>query len=372
MARRVRLRRRDRRARRDRTPYPAALGIGAAAILALAPLPAAWVDRWFSGGAYAVLQPALTSAASLLPVALLDLLVAGAAVWLGLAIVRIVRARGARVGELGTQVWRTLALAAIVYLVFLGLWGLNYRRPPITARLDYQASRVTPDAVASLARQSVRELNRLHPRAHEALAAAPGLEAVRLRLVPGFVRAQRAVGMEWAAAAGRPKHPLVSPFFGWAAIDGMINPFGLEVLLNPELLPVERPAALAHEWGHLAGWARESEASYLAWLTCQAGDEAAQYSGWLALYWHLRADLPQAARAEIEQALAAGPREDLAAIAARVTGGHAIVQQASWQAYDRFLKANRVEEGVGSYSEVVRLVVGTRAESFAAGVSSPR
>ena len=360
MARRVRLRRRDTRARRGRVPYPAALGVGAAAVLALTPLPPAWIDRWFSGGVYAAMQPVVTSTASLLPVALLDLLVLGAACWVGLAAVRVVRARGSRVRELGTQVWRTLALAAIVYLVFLGLWGLNYRRPSITSRLDYQASRVTPDAVASMARQSVRELNRLHPRAHALLAAAPGLEAVRLQLAPAFVRAQRAVGMDWAAAPGRPKHPVVSPFFRWAAVDGMINPIGLEVLLNPGLLPVERPAALAHEWGHLAGWARESEASYLAWLTCQAGDEAAQYSGWLALYWHVRADLPPAVRAAIEQALAAGPREDLAAIAARVTGGHPLVQQASWQAYDRFLKANQVEAGVGSYSEVVRLVVGTR------------
>jgi hypothetical protein len=72
----------------------------------------------------------------------------------------------------------------------------------------------------------------------------------------------------------------------------MINPFGLEVLVNPDLVPIERPFVVAHEWGHLAGWARESEASLVGWTTCMEGDETAQYSGWLSLFLHLRAMFP--------------------------------------------------------------------------------
>lgn len=363
MARQVRLRRQTRRAERGLTRLFPLLAVVGAALLAAVPLPSAWVERWFSTGIYAVVQPLVSSVTSLLPVALLDLLLLAAAVWVARAVVRVVRARGHRLRELGVQLRRVVVLGAAVYLVFLAMWGLNYRRPPITARLDYSAARVTSDAVTALAREAVRELNRLHPSAHAALAASPGLEAVRLRLAPAFVQAQRAIAMDWTAAPARPKHPLVAPFFRWAAVDGMINPLGLEVLLNPDLLPVERPAALAHEWAHLAGWARESEASYLAWLACQRGDEAAQYSGWLALYWYLRADLPPTVRGGIERELAAGPRDDLNAIAARVTGAHDLVQQASWQAYDTFLKVNRVEEGVESYSEVVKLVVGTKPKA---------
>lgn len=365
MARQVRLRRRPRRAERGRTRLLPILAVVLAALLAAVPMPPVWVERWFSTGIYAAVQPLASSATSLLPVALLDLLLLAAAVWVALAIARIVRARGQRLRELGVQLWRAVALGAAVYVLFLAMWGLNYRRPPITARLDYSDSRVTSDAVTALAREAVGELNRLHPSAHAALSASPGLEAVRLRLAPAFGQAQRAIAMDWTAAPARPKHPLVSPFFRWAAVDGMINPLGLEVLLNPGLLPVERPAALAHEWAHLAGWARESEASYLAWLACQRGDDAAQYSGWLAIYWYLRADLPPAVRGGLERELAAGPRDDLNAIAARVTGANALVQQASWQAYDSFLKVNRVEEGVESYSEVVRLVVGTKDTSGA-------
>ena len=52
---------------------------------------------------------------------------------------------------------------------------------------------------------------------------------------------------------------------------------------SSDLLEVERPFVIAHEWGHLAGYADESEANYIAWLTCMRGDEGAQYSAWLAL-----------------------------------------------------------------------------------------
>ena len=46
----------------------------------------------------------------------------------------------------------------------------------------------------------------------------------------------------------------------------MTDPFLLETLLAPDLLDVERPFVIAHEWAHLAGYADESEANFVAWL----------------------------------------------------------------------------------------------------------
>jgi hypothetical protein len=64
----------------------------------------------------------------------------------------------------------------------------------------------------------------------------------------------------------------------------------------------------------------------------------------------------------VNAALGDGPREDLAAIALRLTRVQPAVARASWATYDRFLKANRVPEGVRSYDDVVRLVVGSVAD----------
>jgi hypothetical protein len=247
--------------------------------------------------------------------------------------------------------------------VFLAFWGLNYRRQPITTGLDFDRARVTPAEVDLASRRAVAELNHLHQDAHADLRTSPTLAAMRVRLAPAFAAAQRALGRDRMATAGRPKISMLSPFFRWATVDGMINPWGLEVIVNPEVLPVEQPFVIAHEWGHLAGWARESEASYVGWLTCREGDAAARYSGWLSLYWHLRGALPRDRRTAIEVDLQAGPRRDLAAIAARLARAHPLLQQASWQTYDQFLKANRVDDGVKSYDEVVTLILGTASDA---------
>ncbi len=64
---------------------------------------------------------------------------------------------------------------------------------------------------------------------------------------------------------------MLTPFFTWAGVTGMMNPFGLETIVHPDLLPFERPFVLAHEWAHLAGHADEAEASAVGWLACMNG-----------------------------------------------------------------------------------------------------
>jgi hypothetical protein len=65
----------------------------------------------------------------------------------------------------------------------------------------------------------------------------------------------RDLQVAWQPVLPHPRHTLVDFYFRWAGIDGLTNPFGLEVVLNSRLLDVERPAVLAHEWAHVAGGA---------------------------------------------------------------------------------------------------------------------
>ena len=337
-------------------PAAVALAVGAW----LAPLPPGAVDRLYSRGLYSAFQPLVTSGSGLVPFALLDLLLGAAILWLCARVVGIARRPAANRRRASVALAADLTtLAAAAYLVFLGMWGLNYRRPPITAALDFDRRRVTSPAVEAFAERAVHEINALHRSAHADPSALATWSAVRVNLAPAFARAERDLGMKRLAAAGRPKVSLLSPFFRWASVDGMVNPFGLEVIVNPDVLPVERPFVVTHEWGHLAGWARESEASYLAWIACLEGDPAARYSGWLSLYLHLRGAVSRKRLGGLDRALEGGPRADLAAIRARLSRAQPVVQRASWRAYDQFLKANRVPEGVASYDEVVTLVLGT-------------
>ncbi len=319
----------------------------AAIALALVPLPAPGVERWYSRGVYPPLQRALTGASNLVPVALLDI-AAAALLVVGLAGLWRAAGWGARMRWLAV---RLLVSAAVVYVVFLAIWGLNYRRERLEDKVAFDGSRITREALMRLANEAVARANARYEAAH---ARAPDASSIER----AFHDTVAALGSPGPTRVGVPKTSVLSVFFRLAAVDGMTDPWFLEIILNPDLLPVERPFVLAHEWAHLAGYAHESEANFVAWLACLRGDALAQYSGALATYDHALASLSRQDRRVI-QALEAGPQADRSAIADRYRRASPLVREASREMYDSYLKANRVEEGIAAYGAVVRLMLGT-------------
>jgi len=341
---------------RRRAAWAAVCAVAAAA--ALVPLPARWIESWYSRGLYPALQRVLTTISNLSPFPLLDaLLLTGVAV-ITIAAYRALRARGWR--GLGNLLGTLVCAAAVVYLVFLATWGLNYRRLPLTSKLAFEPSRITRAAAADLAARTVRSLNQLYAAAHSG-------ETDLARLSAAFHSAERALATAGRGAAnagspatvlGHPKSTLLGGYFHYTSVAGMTDPFFLETLIASDLLEVERPFVIAHEWGHLAGYADESEANYIAWLTCMRGDERAQYSAWLALLGNVQ---PFLAKGE-GPVLDIGPRIDVYAIRYRYTRTSPVLRAAARETYDRYLKANRVERGIESYGAVLQLILGTELD----------
>ena len=332
------------------------LAVGAA----LAPVPQRWIELWYSRGIYPAIQRVLTTISNVSPYPLFDLLCLAAVAAMAVATYRAVRARGWTRGSLHA-VATLVCSAAIVYLVFLATWGLNYRRLPLTAKLDFDAARIMRPSAGDLAAETVRSLNQLYAAAHRG-------ETDLAHLATAFHSAERALSAsartatdnEWSGTVlGRPKSTLLGGYFHYTAVAGMTDPFFLETLLASDLLDVERPFVIAHEWGHLAGYADESEANYIAWLTCLRGDERAQYSAWLALLGTVQPFLPKAGGPVLD----IGPRIDVYAIRYRYTRTSPVLRAAARETYDRYLKANRVERGIESYGAVLQLILGTQRDA---------
>lgn len=330
-------------------------GLAAAALLA--PIPAPLVERLYSSALFPLVQRTATAASNLTAVAWLDLfiviVVAGvalrtrrdAAKW---PLARVVRRLAGRL----------VSVAAVVCLAFVLLWGLNYRRTPLRDKVAYQPSRITVDAAAALARETVTRVNVLHAQAHA--AGWPAADAVDPALAESFRRTLPAVGVTAATVPGRPKRSMLDLYFRRAGVAGMTDPFFLETLVASDILPFERSHVVAHEWAHLAGVTDEGEANFVGWLTCVRGTPAHQYSGWLFLYSEVLAGLPRDRAQPISAQLSAGPRADLQAMRDRTLRNvNPRVSGAGWLVYDQFLKANRVEAGTASYAQVVQLVLGT-------------
>ena len=341
------------------------VGIVATALAAaVVPIDPGLVEGWYSTGIYPHVQRALTPLSNLVPFAWLDVLTVTAAAVLFAVLVRAVwRARRKKTWR---PVWQALAqlttASAVIYLAFLAVWGLNYRRVSMMDRLVVDRGAPSSEAVLELGLTAVGQLNTLYSAAHaQGWRTAPWRDH-ELQAAYGSVLTHLSDAR--IAVPGRLKWSIYGPYFRWASVDGMVNPFGLEAIGNPDLLPFERPFVAAHEWAHLAGYADESEANLVGWLTCVRAGAPSAYSGWLFLYWEVASEVGAADRKRLSAALAEGPQRDVAAIVARLRRGQvAMVRNASWQVYDQYLRANRVEQGVRSYGAVITLLLRARFDA---------
>jgi hypothetical protein len=263
-------------------------------------------------------------------------------------------------------------VVSLGYLWFIAAWGANYRRAPMTDLVDFDAARVTPGAVVALNEVAIGELQRLRPGLPADLRDWPDRRRMAAGMHAALSRGTTLLGLPAPIVPGRPKTSLLDPYFTRAGVSGMTDPFFLETLLASNLLPFEVPAVLAHEWGHLAGLARESDASFFGIVVCLQGGESARYSAWLDVFART---LPARGREDRRAAVARlpeGVRADLRAMAERSARDQVrAVSEAAWRTYDTYLRAQRVESGVRNYGEVVRLLAGTRFESGWAPVLRP-
>jgi hypothetical protein len=320
-----------------------------------AAIPAATIEHVYANGAFAWMNATFVPLSNAVPFAVgdLEVLVALAAL-IGGWVVGLRRARGSRLRAVALLLAHTAAFAAAIVIAFNLLWGWNYRRQPVAARVDYQASRVTPASVSAFADRIAGLLNHDVGAAHARMRTESTAD-MRAELARDFLPVVARLGDTWPVAVTVPKTTIAERLYELAGVGGQYDPFAFETLLNASFLPFEIPRALAHEWSHAAGFGDEGDANLIGTLAClRSSDPLIRYSG---AYWTY-GELPEADRRRLHLAPAvladfkAGNERFLRYYDPRLF-------TISWSFYDRYLRANGVAGGVVSYSRFIRLLVGT-------------
>ncbi len=326
------------------------------AVMAM-PWPSWLIEAVYSRRIYPLVQRAMTGASNRVGWAIIDVLITAAA----LSVLWRLWRTFTQAREIGIVwgVWeltrRLLRTSALLGLVFLAVWGLNYRRVPLettlrgatSATLSAADIRALADAAAAGSRVTRPPDEGGGDRSYASVAA---------RLTGPFQQALQHLGMP-AVAIGRPKSSVVlTPFFTAAGVTGMVNPLVLESIVHPDLLPFERPMVLAHEWAHLAGFADEADASALGWLACTLGDLDLVYSAHVFVVIETAGAMPRSGWRDVRAQLDPGVIRDLDALTARLTKQQPLVRDTAFKVYDGYLRSNRVADGVQSYSRVLRVL----------------
>jgi hypothetical protein len=265
-------------------------------------------------------------------------------------IVRFARSRGRRVADVVSLVLSIAALIGVYAMWFELGWGWNYARPPLEARIRFDASRINPKNATALREQAMQQLNALAFAAH---VAPHTLDIAQLRA--SWLPVVQRAGDRWVPQTGAPKLTIADPFMMATGTSGFINPLTLNVQLASDLFWFERPFDLAHEWSHDAAYAREDEANYFGILTClRSRDPAVRYAGWFALFLYL----PQE-RHYPRKAFSPLVWRDFAALRQRDSRHiNVLLAHWTWRTYNVYLKSNRIAAGIANYDEVTRLMLG--------------
>jgi hypothetical protein len=335
--------------------WVAAPVIGLAAVFA--PLPPLYVEQFYSRDLYPLLQRTLTTLSNLAPFAILDVLIAAALLLVLYRTVRLLMVAFAR-GPFDAAwegIRRVLRAVGVTLMAFALLWGFNYRRVPLEETLP--KTELVPESVESLQALIVEANNlaaRIRPQVDEDISFAEASEVLEDPMNVALEELSRRP----LAPRGHPKSSvLLSPFFTLAGVNGVLNPFALESIVHPDLVPVERPFVLAHEWAHLAGHGDEAEANAVGWLACMKGPPTLAYSASLFLIMEAAGRLPGPARTRALDRLDARIRADISLISRRMLLQNPHVQRAATRVYDEYLHANGVKEGVASYGLALRLLL---------------
>lgn len=302
--------------------------------------------------------------------------------FLGLALLAFVARKAVRgirrlrSGEPGRRVllegaeWAS-GLAGVLLVLFYPLWGLNYARAPLEARLamtlDERLGAVELVALTTVAAHRTNEAYRTLHEGREDVGGA----------TDGFVdrvATSQALEVGWARVAGpldlgpvatRRYGPVktlgVTTLIDLLDIAGLYIPYTGEANVSGAQPDLSFPAVAAHEQAHQRGIARENAATFAGVLAAiHTEDPMARYSGWARILRSLQSDLVRTdgeAWAEIRSTLHPGVVRDWRDYLEYLRESRSVAAPIVEATNDAYLRAHGVPGGIESYGRVTTLLV---------------
>lgn len=316
------------------------------------------IEKYYSTGIYPYISWAERILFGWIPFSVGDLLYGSALIWAIWHLVKFIKLwRSRSLTRLSFLRFgkRLLQIILVIYISFNWLWGFNYSRLGSAYQMQLQFEKYSTEELERLADTLT---TRMLPHLNDSAAFLPFD-----KLSPLTKECELAYGnaakdfpfLKYRVASVKP-HTLYS-IGNYIGFLGYLNPFTAEAQMNTTVPVVLKPAVLCHEMGHQLGYASESEANFIAFITCKKSNNPAfLYSIYYDMYSYAISDL------YIRDSLQA--RQRLDSLPPKIKRDRLAVRQffrkyknpvspfIDWF-YDKYLKLNSQPKGRESYNEVV-------------------
>lgn len=260
--------------------------------------------------------------------------------------------------------FRTLAYASILYIIFMVVFGLNYHRPSVRTHLDLEKTLYEKESLMEMNEALIEKANSLRAQVAEDEKGVFLLEMEKSELFEKALESYDAFSGEYPVYQGTygpAKGVFLSEYMNYTGITGVFMPFTGEANVNTKGPDLLFPATVLHEMAHQRGVAYEDEANFMAYVTSQYHKaESIRYSGtMLALISSMNAlyRVDREAYRILYDTYSDGVKRDLKAYSEFYKPYEGKVQEQATKVNDTYLKSNGQVSGVRSYGEMVNLLL---------------
>jgi hypothetical protein len=257
-----------------------------------------------------------------------------------------------------------LASISIFYFFFNCLWGLNYHRIPLYAKMGIDKE-YTLEELETFTKKMIVKTNEIHSRIvkndSSQVVSPYDIKTIYSMTLSGYGNLEK-------------KHPyfdyqipsikksLVSLPLTYMGFGGYLNPFTNEAQVNYKIPKYNFPTTVCHEMAHQIGYASESEANFIGYLaSINNKDDYFRYSGYSYALKYCLSNLEKIEEGKSKEFLPLihrGILKDFQETKDFWKGYQTPVDTFFHYFYDHFLKINQQKDGLESYSKFVGLMIG--------------
>lgn len=260
---------------------------------------------------------------------------------------------------LGLQLLRGIQSLLTIYLAFLLLWGFNYDRSSLEKDLQLEVSSYGKEQLYRLTDTLLQQVNADRYALGDTVNAIhPGADSARM--FQQAILAYEKAGQQWPSLQYRNpciKPSLYSHWLNYMGVGGYLNPFTGEAQVNVTTPGFLHPFTICHEMAHQLGYAPEEEANFVGYLvavndTSPRFRYAANFEMFMYSVRQLRRQDTTLA-GQLWRRAVPGIKADVRQLREFYEQYRGPVDNYTAMIYDQYLKANKQEMGIRSYSEVV-------------------
>ena len=252
------------------------------------------VEKYYSNAVYPEISNLLKFSFGWLPFSLGDILYGLFGGWLLYKITRLIILLFRR--KYNWQLFwkllgKVLMLALVVYILFNGLWGLNYNRKGIAAQLGIEMAKYSKQDLITIDSLLLEKAN----ASKQVLIRNDAGKKSTSQIFGHAKTAYQNLAVQYPFCTYKPSS-VKSSAWNWlgnyAGFTGYYNPFTGEAQVNTTVPGFLQPFITCHEIAHQLGYAKENEANFVGYLAAvSATDTAFHYSVYLDLFLYAQRNL---------------------------------------------------------------------------------